>query len=68
MQWIQTRYSEDRYERFFRFKCNVCGTTQEFPFGASGAVPNGWRLGSHEGWHFCPSCEKPKKGAALPVL
>lgn len=67
MKWVQTRYVENSYEKFLRFKCNHCGTTQEIPIGASGAVPNGWRLGIHEGWHFCPYCEKPKR-AALPVL
>jgi hypothetical protein len=69
MQWVQTRYVEERYEKLFRFKCNGCGITQELPFGGTlGVVPNGWRLGFHEGWHFCPSCEKPKRGTALPVL
>jgi hypothetical protein len=72
MQWVQTRHTERTYEKFLRFKCNGCGTTQEVRFGleeagSSLSIPNGWRLGIHEGSHFCSGCEKPKR-AALPVL
>ena len=72
MQWVQTKHIEDTYARFLRFKCNRCGITQEVPFGLEKSeggrpIPNGWRFGPHEGWHFCPGCEKPKR-TGLPVV
>jgi hypothetical protein len=67
MRWVQTRYFENQYEKFFRFKCNRCGTTQEVPFGSSETLPKGWKPGLYEGWHFCPGCERPAR-TPLPVL
>lgn len=72
MQWVQTKYLEGTYAKFIRFKCNLCGITQEIPFGSANSegdhpIPNGWRFGLHEGSHFCPGCEKPKR-AALPIV
>lgn len=72
MQWIQTRYVDDAYQRFQRFKCNRCGTTAEIPYDLSDSsmqMPTGWNLGSIEGAHLCPVCEtKPLKKALLPIL
>jgi len=72
MQWVQTKQTGGKYAKVLRFKCNSCGTTQEIPLRTDGGerdrpMPQGWKLGTHEGWHLCPGCEKPRRGL-LPVL
>jgi hypothetical protein len=70
MQWVQTKHIEGVYRKFARFKCNRCGITAEVSLGdgeGAGSLPQEWKLGPHEAWHFCPGCEKPKR-AALPIV
>ncbi len=66
MQWLQTRYSEGQYRRSRRFKCNLCGITQEIPASSITELPDGWQTSVHQGWHACPGCGQ-KKRAALPL-
>jgi hypothetical protein len=70
VRWVQTRLIDGAHQRFLRFKCNRCGTTDEVTFNGSqptAEAPQGWRLGPLADAHFCPGCEQSKKGM-LPVV
>ncbi len=69
MQWIQTKFDNQDYQRFRRFKCNQCGTTTMVPCDTSDTLPSGWSLGLQENSHLCAACGiRPIKRAVLPIL